>query len=79
MKTDSDKHRSSDLVKIVRHAQVCEKISVSSAKLFDMVARGQFIKPFPLVPGGRAVGWVEADVDRWILARKAANQISEAA
>lgn len=79
MKTDTDKHQSTDPVKIVRHAQVCEKISVSSAKLFDMVARGQFIKPFPLVPGGRAVGWIEADVDRWILARKAANRISEAA
>lgn len=79
MKTDTDKHRSTDPIKIVRHAQVCEKISVSSAKLFDMVARGQFIKPFPLVPGGRAVGWIEADVDRWILARKAANRMTEAA
>jgi predicted DNA-binding transcriptional regulator AlpA len=79
MKTETQTHRSPDPVKIVRHAQVCQKISVSSAKLFDMVARGQFIKPFPLVPGGRAVGWIEADVDRWILARKAANRITEAA
>lgn len=79
MKTNTEKHQNADPVKIVRHVQVCQKISVSSAKLFDMVARGQFIKPFPLVPGGRAVGWIEADVDRWILARKAANRITEAA
>jgi prophage regulatory protein len=59
-------------VQVVRHNQVCEKLRVSSAKLFDMVARGQFPKPFALVPGGRAVGWLEADIDRWVLDRRAA-------
>lgn len=58
-------------IQVVRHNQVCLKLGISSAKLFDMVARGQFPKPFPLIPGGRAVGWVEADVDAYILARKA--------
>jgi hypothetical protein len=43
-----------------------------SAKLFNMVAKGQFPKPFTLIPGGRAVGWVEADVDDWITSRKQA-------
>ena len=66
-------------VQVVRHAQVCNKLQVSSAKLFDMIARDLFPKPFPLIPGGRAVGWIEADVDRWILARKAANRMTEAA
>ena len=60
-------------VQIVRHAQVCNKLQISSAKLFDMVAKKQFIKPFTLVPGGRAVGWLEQDVDAWILARKHAQ------
>lgn len=73
MKTEVETHRSPEQIKIVRHAQVCEKICVSSAKLFDMVARGQFPKPFRLVAGGRAVGWLESDVDRWILGRKAAH------
>ena len=36
-----------------------------------MVARGQLFKPFALVPGGRAVGWLEEDIDQWILERKA--------
>jgi prophage regulatory protein len=73
MKTETQTHtpHSHDPIKVVRHAQVCEKLCVSSAKLFDMVARGQFLKPFLLVPGGRAVGWLESDVDRWILDRKA--------
>jgi predicted DNA-binding transcriptional regulator AlpA len=59
-------------VNIIRHKAVCQKLQVSSAKLFDMVARGQLFKPFALVPGGRAVGWLEEDIDQWILERKAA-------
>ena len=59
-------------VQVVRHKAVCQKLQVSSAKLFDMVARGQLFKPFALVPGGRAVGWLEEDIDQWILERKAA-------
>ena len=59
-------------VNIIRHKAVCQKLQVSSAKLFDMVARCQFPKPFALIPGGRAVGWLEEDIDQWILERKAA-------
>lgn len=60
-------------VQVIRHNHVCTKLQISSAKLFDMVARGQFPKPFTLIPGGRAVGWIEADVDAWITSRKAAS------
>ena len=59
-------------VQVIRHKAVCQKLQVSSAKLFDMVARGQLFKAFALVPGGRAVGWLEEDIDQWILERKAA-------
>ena len=62
-------------LRVIRHKQVCEKLQISSAKLFDMVARGQFPKPFTLVPGGRAVGWIEADVDFYVLARKEASTL----
>jgi prophage regulatory protein len=55
---------------VVRHNQVRKKLNVSSAKLFDMIARGQFPKPFSIVPNGRAVGWLEAEVDEWIMERK---------
>jgi prophage regulatory protein len=61
-------------VQIIRHALVCQKLQVSRAKLFDMIARGQFPKPFTLIPNGRAVGWLEQDVDIWIMNRKNATQ-----
>lgn len=56
-------------IRILRHAQICKKLNISSAKLFDMCAKGVFPKPFQLIPEGRAVGWLEQDVDAWILQR----------
>ncbi len=57
-------------IRIVRPTQVCEKISVSPAKLFDMINKGEIDKPFKIVPGGRACGWLEHEIDNWILKRK---------
>lgn len=64
----------SSQLRIIRHRQVCERLQISSAKLFDMIAKKQFLQPFTLIPGGRAVGFLESDVDRWILERKAASE-----
>ena len=61
-------------LRVIRHKHVCQKLQVSPAKLFDMIARGQFLKPFTLVQGGRAVGFLESDVDQWSLKRKAASE-----
>ena len=57
-------------IAIVRHKQVKQKLQVSSSKLYDMVATGLFPPPFPIVPGGRSKGWLETDVDQWILEQK---------
>ena len=77
-KPESAGHQLAAQIRIIRHKHVCEKLQVSPAKLFDMIARGQFQKPFTLVPGGRAVGWLEQDVDQYILDRKASS-LKEAA
>jgi prophage regulatory protein len=74
MKTNPQAENASSNVQVIRHAEVCKKLQISSAKLFDMVAKGQFLKPFTLVPGGRAVGFLEKDVDQWILERREASE-----
>jgi prophage regulatory protein len=56
-------------LKVIRHAEVCRKLCISAASLFDMVAKGDFPKPFSIIPGGRSVGWLESDVDAWIVSR----------
>lgn len=74
MNTENQTQLQHETLKVIRHNQVCAKLQISSAKLFDMVAKGQFLKPFTLVPGGRAVGFLERDVDTWILERKSASE-----
>jgi predicted DNA-binding transcriptional regulator AlpA len=78
MKTHQDTEKRVDHIQVIRHAQVCQKLQISSAKLFDLVAQGIFPRPFTLIPGGRAVGWFERDVDAWILDRKSVASNEEA-
>lgn len=61
-------------VQILRHAEVRKRLKISSAKLFDMVAKRQFPKPFLIVPGGRAVGWLESTVDEWMFQRQQSGE-----
>ncbi len=56
--------------RILRMRENCQKVGLGQSSLYELISRGLFPKPFPLVPGGRAVGWLEEDIDRWILERK---------
>ncbi len=52
--------------RIIRPREVIARLGVSRAKFADMIAKGIFPRPFVIIPGGRAVGWLEGDVDAWI-------------
>ena len=60
-------------VRIVRPDEVRNRLGVSRAKFADMVAKGHFPKPFTIIPGGRAVGWLGKDVDAWIVQRSSTS------
>lgn len=61
-------------MRVIRPSEARDRVGVSRAKFADMIAKGQFPKPFTIIPGGRAVGWLERDVDAWIMDRCAATQ-----
>jgi prophage regulatory protein len=61
--------------RILRMREICQKLGLCPSTVHDLVARGIFIKPFTLIPGGRAVGWLEVDVDQWIFDRKEASSM----
>ena len=65
--------------RILRMRDICQKLGLCPSTVHDLVARGIFIKPFTLIPGGRAVGWLEVgvdvDVDQWIFDRKEASSL----
>ncbi|WP_018648944.1 MULTISPECIES: AlpA family transcriptional regulator [unclassified Thioalkalivibrio] len=49
---------------ILRLPSVKARTGLSRSTIYLRVAQGAFPKPIPL--GGRAVGWVEEEVDDWL-------------
>ena len=60
--------------RIVRRGEVLTRSGLRRSTLYELISLGRFPRPFHLVPGGRAVGWLESDITEWILSRKAASQ-----
>jgi prophage regulatory protein len=65
--------------RVIRMSDARTKTGLCTSTIYDLISRGIFPKPFPLVPGGRAVGWLEADLDRWLTQRKYESKQSSSA
>ena len=66
--------RSAPGVRVLRMRDLRDRLQLSTSQVFSLIARGLLPKPFPIVPGGRAVGWLESDIAHWILQRKAEGE-----
>jgi len=54
-------------MKIIRLSEVLASTGLGRSTIYKYVAEGCFPKPVSL--GERAVGWVECEVQEWVLAR----------
>jgi len=64
--------------RILRAKQVLERVGFSRAQLYVLMGEGLFPKNFSLSgPSGRAVGWLESEVDGWIASRVAPQKTAE--
>ena len=55
--------------RILRMKDLPRKVGFQPSTLYELIAAGRFPRPFKLVPGGRASGWLESAVDAWVDAR----------
>lgn len=55
---------------ILRLPAVKARTGLSRSTIYLRESKGQFPSPIPL--GGRAVGWIEAEVEAWLAAHIAA-------
>jgi len=62
----SEKH-----LKLLRLAEVRNRVPYSRSTIYQLIAQGKFPKPISL--GERAVAWLESDIDAWIEARIASR------
>jgi prophage regulatory protein len=53
--------------KLLRLANVRDRVPYSRSTIYQLMAEGKFPKPISL--GARAVAWLESDIDAWIAAR----------
>jgi len=60
--------------RILRMRQLTEKLSLSDSRIYALIQKNQFPKPFILVHGGRAMGWYESDIDAWLAKRSGENK-----
>jgi prophage regulatory protein len=60
---------------ILRRKQVEARTGLRRSTIYAKVATGEF--PAPVRIGIRAVGWIEADVIRWLESRIAASRTSQ--
>lgn len=54
-------------MRIIRLSEVLANTGLARSSVYRYVAEGSFPKPVSL--GDRAVGWVESEVQDWVLAR----------
>jgi len=61
---------------ILRLSSVKVRTGLSRSTIYLRVAEGSF--PAPVSLGGRAVGWIEAEVDDWLARRIEASRKAKA-
>jgi prophage regulatory protein len=57
-----------DALKILRRKQVQDRLGLSRSTIYAMVAANELPPPIRL-GSGRAVGWIEGEVDAWLAAQ----------
>ena len=62
-------------MRIIRQPEVSSSTGLARSTIYKYIAEGAFPKPVPL--GGQSVGWVEQEVQEWILARIQARDLAQ--
>lgn len=52
---------------IIRRRKVEARTGLSRSTIYDRIKSGTF--PAPVSLGSQAVGWIESEIDSWLLAR----------
>lgn len=52
------------VTKFIRLPEVLERTGLSKPWIYRLIGRGEF--PSPIKLGGRAIGFIESEIDEWI-------------
>lgn len=54
-------------MRFIRLKEVINKVGLSRSSIYRRIANDGF--PKPILLGGRACGWIESEVDEWLMQR----------
>lgn len=66
-------------VRVLREPEVMDRTALSRSSLRRGIAAGWFPRPFKLVPGGTAAGWLSSSIDTWLVERAGATVVQAVA
>ena len=72
MTENTTQQRTNPPTRFLRLPEVLERTGLSRSTIYVRLAAGRFPQPVSL--GGRAVGWIEAEVDEWVRERIAESR-----
>ena len=75
--TDFEQFSSSTSASVIRMRDVIRKVNLSESHLYLLIAQGKFPRPFCLVPGGRAKGWLSSTIDQYLAMRCTASKVQK--
>lgn len=52
--------------RILRMKDLPAKVGFAPSTIYELVAKGEFPRPFKILPSGRAAGWLESTIDEWL-------------
>ncbi len=67
--------RTNPPTRFLRLPEVMERTGLSRSTIYVRLAEGRF--PRPVALGGRAVGWIEAEIDEWVRERIAESRFGD--
>ena len=73
--TDPRNERTNPPTRFLRLPEVMARAGLSRSTIYVRLAAGCF--PRPVALGGRAVGWIEAEIEEWVAERIDESRIDE--
>ena len=53
-------------LRVIRMKELVSKVGYARSTIHALIKEGRFPEPFKLVPNGRANGWLEETIDKWM-------------
>ena len=52
--------------RILRMRETSQIVNYRPSTIYGLISQGKFPKPTKIIPGGRAAGWSEVQIYKWI-------------